>query len=440
MDSLVYELSDFLADYDIDVYDEHNIGGDKYRLDCVIVESGILSMRAKVRLQKALNALNDVWKEKDVQVRQLAPLTMNERADDEFDFSVNIEIVKGHERKAQEAAVTPDDEKSITECKMADNKCADKRLDTEDIWDNFDTLREELGDEELLMNLAKAMGTDMLQDLLDYIGRAYDVQLKDGLLVDPLEDYVSYEGRHPDNWKFGETVKYKEYTIDRVDVNGKTMYNVYTTMRSNKGQDVGSRLVGFGFQSLAEAKKNIDEGRVENVRSLQNKLTQAHPDVKYDFEIESIEEDDEIDSPDKTRYIYKVRGKNPVQFRKLPSGMWQVKVGGNTNSAPAVTASSLSAAMDDFFAKSDYPLPTENDELWKYMSAKLKSDLGEDDGEDDFDDGQVVYEDDDIVVESNYYGYATYDPNKSLDRIDKQYANLDALLSAHPELKDKIKE
>lgn len=47
------------------------------------------------------------------------------------------------------------------------------------IWTSFDRLREELGAEELLDSLARAMGTDELEENLKYIARMYDINLNE---------------------------------------------------------------------------------------------------------------------------------------------------------------------------------------------------------------------------------------------------------------------
>lgn len=122
MDNLVAVLADFLADYDIDVYDDASLGGDKYRLDCVIVETHITSLKARLRVQKALNAFNTFPDSpKGVTVVQSGPITMNERSEDEYDFSVTVEFKKTDERKKREAAVVPDDERPFTEEKFDDS-------------------------------------------------------------------------------------------------------------------------------------------------------------------------------------------------------------------------------------------------------------------------------------------------------------------------------
>ena len=48
-------------------------------------------------------------------------------------------------------------------------------MDNVDMWEAFDEIAEELGPEEFLNALAKAMGTDELKENMRYIIRAYDL-------------------------------------------------------------------------------------------------------------------------------------------------------------------------------------------------------------------------------------------------------------------------
>lgn len=50
-----------------------------------------------------------------------------------------------------------------------------KYMDNVDIWEAFDEIAEQLGPEEFLTALGKAMGTDELKNNMDYIIRAYDL-------------------------------------------------------------------------------------------------------------------------------------------------------------------------------------------------------------------------------------------------------------------------
>ena len=51
----------------------------------------------------------------------------------------------------------------------------DEYMDNVDMWEAFDEIAEELGPEEFLNALAKAMGTDELKENMQYIVRAYDL-------------------------------------------------------------------------------------------------------------------------------------------------------------------------------------------------------------------------------------------------------------------------
>lgn len=48
---------------------------------------------------------------------------------------------------------------------------------SEEVWQAYTKLEEQLGSEELAHSLAKAMGDDMLEDLLAYIARCNDIEL-----------------------------------------------------------------------------------------------------------------------------------------------------------------------------------------------------------------------------------------------------------------------
>ena len=116
MHTLVEKLADFLADYNVDMYDDASLGGEKYRIDCVIIENHVGSLKARMRLLKAFNAFNTFPDSPEgVTVVQTGPIVMNERAEDEYDFSVNIEFKKTDERLKREAKIVPTDELPFTE-------------------------------------------------------------------------------------------------------------------------------------------------------------------------------------------------------------------------------------------------------------------------------------------------------------------------------------
>ena len=51
----------------------------------------------------------------------------------------------------------------------------DDYMDNVDLWEAFDEIAEELGIEEFLNALAKAMGNEELRENMQYIIRAYDL-------------------------------------------------------------------------------------------------------------------------------------------------------------------------------------------------------------------------------------------------------------------------
>ena len=48
---------------------------------------------------------------------------------------------------------------------------------SEEVWQAYNEMEEQLGSEELAYSLAKAMRDDMLEDLLAYIARMNDIKL-----------------------------------------------------------------------------------------------------------------------------------------------------------------------------------------------------------------------------------------------------------------------
>lgn len=51
----------------------------------------------------------------------------------------------------------------------------DEYMDNVDLWEAFDEIAEEIGPEEFLNALAKAMGTDELKEDMQHIIRDYDL-------------------------------------------------------------------------------------------------------------------------------------------------------------------------------------------------------------------------------------------------------------------------
>lgn len=49
-------------------------------------------------------------------------------------------------------------------------------MSSEELWDEANRIEEILGTEELLFSLKKAMGDDLLEDLLAYICRCHDIK------------------------------------------------------------------------------------------------------------------------------------------------------------------------------------------------------------------------------------------------------------------------
>ena len=157
MDNLVSQLADFLADYDVDVYEDVNLGGDKYRLDCVIIEDHVGSLKARLRIKKAIDAFNYFPDSpRGVTVKQIAPIVENERSDDEYDFSVVIEFEKTDERKKQEEHFVPYDERPFTEERFEDSL----KLKTE-----IDAIEGEMGDRKVSKKFETTVVTEIKSDV-----------------------------------------------------------------------------------------------------------------------------------------------------------------------------------------------------------------------------------------------------------------------------------
>ena len=74
-------------------------------------------------------------------------------------------------------------------------------IDYSNVWDAYEIALEYLGAEELCESLAKAMGTDALEDNLKYIFRTWDIPFGD----DEDEDFDESCGRYSRNESLGRT-------------------------------------------------------------------------------------------------------------------------------------------------------------------------------------------------------------------------------------------
>ena len=108
------EFADFLADYDIDVYDSADLGHDDFRFDCVIVNVHINEFKARVRAKKAVTDANNIWEDCQITMKSFKA---NSVSDDEFDFSMVVNFID-ESIKAEigdEIVKTPGYESSHTE-------------------------------------------------------------------------------------------------------------------------------------------------------------------------------------------------------------------------------------------------------------------------------------------------------------------------------------
>lgn len=207
-----------------------------------------------------------------------------------------------------------------------------------------------LTNEEMLDELARYLGNDDLAENLAYICRMNDVEIPeleheteeeeeeievkvdaevdDALWVNPDNDAPS-AGR----LTLRRPIRYGDYLIlTRKD----GLFDVYT---------VGSYdLVGTEFESIEEAKRNIDEGRTE----------ENSPVI--------TEEDDEFIEvrPDPERKDINYKG---FRIKKQPSGRWRVSSAGEGigERKDLVETPTFSAAVDYLFNHTTAPKPTGND-------------------------------------------------------------------------------
>lgn len=218
----------------------------------------------------------------------------------------------------------------------------------------FEALGVFLTNEEMLDELARYLGNDELAENLAYICRVNDIEIPeleheveeeeveteidDALWVNPDNDAPS-AGR----LTLRSPIRYGDYLIlTRKD----GLFDVYT---------VGSYdLVGTEFESIDEAKRNIDEGRTEENSPV------------------ATEEDDEFVEvkPDPERKDINYKG---FRIKKQPSGRWRISSAGEGigERKDLVETPNFSAAVDYLFKHTAAPKPTGNDAisdlLRKYM-------------------------------------------------------------------------
>lgn len=173
-------------------------------------------------------------------------------------------------------------------------------------YETMEEIIEIIGVENVYNELIRWMDYNTLADILAYICRMEDIkipelvkdddedndkdndfaiegvyhEIKDGLWIEPDNNATSAGHLTPD-----PAVRYKEYTILKRE---DGLYDVYT-----KGS---FDLVGTKFKSLEEARKNIDEGRIE-------KHTKTLPEEIDEEEVEEVKESDEEYADPGKKYV-----------------------------------------------------------------------------------------------------------------------------------------
>lgn len=213
----------------------------------------------------------------------------------------------------------------------------------------FEGLGVFLTNEEMLDELAQYLGNDELAENLAYICRTNDIEIPeleheveeeeeievevdadvdDALWVNPDNDAPS-AGR----LTLKSPIRYGDYLIvTRKD----GLFDVYTAGDYD--------LVGTEFESIEEAKQNIDEGRTE----------ENSPVI--------TEEDDEFIEvkPDPERKDINYKG---FRIKKQPSGRWRISSAGEGigERKDLVETPTFSAAVDYLFNHTTAPKPIGND-------------------------------------------------------------------------------
>lgn len=162
-------------------------------------------------------------------------------------------------------------------------------------YETMEEIIEIIGVENVYNKLIRWMDYATLADILAYICRMEDVEIpelvkdddfviegvyreiKDGLWIEPDNNATSAGHLTSD-----PAVRYKEYTILKRE---DGLYDVYT-----KGS---FDLVGTEFKSLEEARKNIDEGRIEkHAKTLPEEIDEEEVEEEVEEKVEKYKDPD----------------------------------------------------------------------------------------------------------------------------------------------------
>ena len=119
IDQVLIAFEDFLADHNIDVYDEAEVAEDKYKLSAVIVEDGMSELKLRLRLQRTIADANTELT--SLSKVTLSGLKVNSTSPDEIDFTFTVifEGEKEEEKVEEKEELVIEDAKPAGPTKLA---------------------------------------------------------------------------------------------------------------------------------------------------------------------------------------------------------------------------------------------------------------------------------------------------------------------------------
>lgn len=224
----------------------------------------------------------------------------------------------------------------------------------------FEALGVFLTNEEMLDELARYLGNDELAENLAYICRVGDIEIPE--LEHEVEEeeievnmddalWVTPDNNAPTAGRLTlkRPIPYGDYLIlTRKD----GLFDVYTVNDYD--------LVGTAFESVDEAKRNIDEGRTEENFAI----------IEEDDE---FDEDDEVEAlmPDPERKDINYKG---FRLKKQPSGRWLISSAGEGigERKDLAETPNFAAAVGYLFKHTTAPKPTGSDKVSMLIKAYMQ--------------------------------------------------------------------
>lgn len=240
---------------------------------------------------------------------------------------------------------------------------ADVARDYDEDTDDSDELLAYLDFEEILDDLVKKMSSDDLADNLAYICRMNNIEIPELVHEEDMDDalWINADNDSPEAGRL--TLKRPiEYTSDKhpddhylivTRIDG--LFDVYTRHDYD--------LVGVGFKTVEEAKANIDEGR-----------TKPHvvtPEEKLDGEKPEREKVAAAKKPDPSNKVVDYKG---FRLKKLETGEWQISSAGDSvgMEITLTRAPSFEAAVKYLFKNTMAPKPTGTDKKSQLLKEYLE--------------------------------------------------------------------